>query len=151
MRLLLNVSLLMLAAAFPALSATPEYPLEWHWVRVEPGAGTTPWEVQQSAVARVTFSGDDFTARLFDDDNKSATGDATIILKGHIAGRQVTAIEIQVGTDATPWTLHGSIVRSRTRPSDPSNGWGEDRISLGSGAEFIGLMRMVRSGAPAGK
>jgi len=152
MRQMLSFSLFFLAASsLPGLPATPEYPLEWHWVRVAPGAGAAPWEVQQSAIARVTFRGDDFTAYLFDDDNKTATGEATFILKGHITSHQVTAVEEQVGTDARPWTLHGSIVRGRSRLSDPSNGWGEDRISLVSGAEFIGLTRAVRSGAPPGK
>ena len=152
MRQMLGFSLFLLMTSFlPVQSAMPEYPLEWHWIHVRPGAGTEPWAVQQSAAARVTFGADGFTAYLFDDNNKNAIGDATIILRGHIIGHRVTAVETLVGTDTTPWTLHGSIVHGRTRLTDPSNGWGEDRISLVSGAEFIGLTREVRSGAPPGK
>ena len=109
------------------------------------------WEVGQSAKAEVTFTRDGFVAKLYDDANPSAGDQPDIVLTGHIRGKSVTAVEMQPGTDAGHWTLHGTILRARTALKDPSNGWGEDRISLVAGSEFIGLARQVRSGAPPGK
>lgn len=136
--------LLALLAAAPARAV--DFPLAWHWIRVTP-SDTKGWEVQRGARAEVTLTQGGFTAKLYDDDAGPA-GDADIFLKARNRGGRVTADAVQLDTDTGHWTLHGTITHDRTQLGAASSGWGEDRIALTAGSEYIGLARQVRSGAP---
>jgi hypothetical protein len=144
--------LAMAAAVFIGPSVSPamsqDFPLEWHWVHVMPRMADEQWEVQNGIKADVNFTGQKFTARLFDSPVSVSANDPVLILEGRVRGKTVTAIETQPGTDAGRTIFTGTIVRDRTRLENASNGWGSDRISLTAGNEFIGLSRAVRSGSP---
>jgi hypothetical protein len=139
-----------LAALAPAQAR--DFPLEWHWVRVGPNGGNKAWDIQQSAKAEVTFTRGGFVAKLYDDADPASGDQPDIILQGHIDGKHASAVETLPDTDAGHRTLHGIIARPRANPRQAAfGGMGEDRISLYAGHEFIGISRMVRSGAPPGK
>jgi hypothetical protein len=135
-------ALLVLAmAALPVEAMARDWPLDWHWIIVWPNAQTN-WTVDQG-IAKVDIHGDKFTA---------VTKKGDFILKGSISGNRVTAVGTVIGTEVDPFTLHGDIQKVRTRLSDPSNGWGWDRISLTApGGFYVGLNRAVRSAAAPGK
>jgi len=152
LRRLQRMAVAAIFAALPVMPAISQgFPLEWHWVRVTPTQRAMNWEIEQSAKAEMTFKGDNFTARLFADGDRALGDQPDIILQGRIRGSHVTAIATRPDTDTGPLTMQGSITRARTLLKNPSNGWGEDRISLTAGSEFIGLSRQVRRGAPPGK
>jgi hypothetical protein len=141
----------MLTVLVAAPASARDFPLEWHWVRVTPSSTHKAWGVQQSAKAEVTFTHGGFIAKLYDDADPVAGDQPDIILQGHIDGRHASAVETLPDTDDGQRSLHGTIARTRTTQKKPSSGWGEDRISLMAGAEFIGISRMVRSGAAPGQ
>jgi len=122
-------------------ATTQERPLGWHWLILWPN-GESNGTIDQGT-AEVRFQGRNFTASM---------NNGEILLKGTISGTQVSAIETVIGTDREPFVVHGDIQKVRTRLSDPSNGWGWDRISLAApGGFYVSLFRKVRSGAAPGK
>jgi hypothetical protein len=141
----------MLAVLVAAPASARDFPLEWHWVRVTPSSTLKGWGVQQSAKAEVTFTPGGFTAKLYDDADPASGDQPDIILQGHIDGKHASAVETLPDTDDGHRTLNGTIARTRTTLKNAGNGWGEDRISLMVGAEFIGISRMVRSAAATGQ
>ena len=125
----------------PIRAVAQEWPLDWHWIIVRPNDQKN-WTVDQGT-AKVELSRNGFMAN---------TNDGSFVLKGTIVGWHVTATGTTIGTDMDPIVFHGDIQSVRTRLSDPSNGWGWDRISLTSrGGFYAGLYRRVRSGAAPAK
>jgi hypothetical protein len=140
-RTLVGALLASTLALIPAESMARDWPLDWNFIIVWPNAGTN-WTVDQG-IANVDLKGNKFTA---------STKNGDFVLKGRISGAHVTATGTAIGTEMDPLTLHGDIQRARTRLSDPSNGWGWDRISLTApGGFYVGLNRKVRSGAAPGE
>jgi hypothetical protein len=134
---LLLITVVMTSVA----SADRDWPLEWHSMVIWPNADTN-WTVDQGG-AQVDIQGNKFTASM---------QNGNFVLKGTISGKRVTTVATAIGTDMDPFILRGDIQRVRTRLTDPSNGWGWDRISLSApGGFYVGLNRKVRSGAAPGE
>jgi len=127
--------LLLLLASSPGLAA------DWHWVRVAPDA-VSGWQIEQGT-AEVTLDGGRLKAVL-------RTGGSPKVdaytLEGAVRGRDVTATEIEIGTDASPFRLTGTLTRTRTPAGAPSRGWGSDRITLNGSDRHLGLFRRVAPG-----
>lgn len=64
---------------------------------------------------------------------------------GRVYSSRIIATGTLLNTDARPEAYVGTLQSLRTRRSDPSNGWGSDRITLQAGSTFVTLYRRVRS------
>jgi hypothetical protein len=93
------------------------------WVLPEP-APSKGWHVFQGT-ASVNLVGVRLEATL---DGVSPNWQPSLHLQGSIVGRNVLATGTEIGTDAAPWHCSGTYAKVRTKLSDPSNGWGSDRI-----------------------
>jgi hypothetical protein len=135
-------ALLLAVFGMAAPVAAQDYPQSWHWIVVTPNDQEN-WKSERGESGKIDVHGDSFSASL---------GDGDILLKGSVRNGHVIVVETLMGTDAAPMTFQGDWQRERTRLTDPSNGWGSDRISLyAPGGFYIGLFRHVRSGAPPEK
>jgi hypothetical protein len=122
-----------------SVQSQPTAGIKWHWVWVKPTRnGWTAFEGD----APVSRTGSRFEVTL---DGVSAAEQPSLKLDGTIVGARVSATGTQLGTDAYPEHYTGSIERARTKLTDPSNGWGFDRITLRAGTTFVGLYRDVKS------
>jgi hypothetical protein len=111
----------------------------WHWVWLTPsGQG---WDVIEGD-AVVVFAGQDFSTTLR---GHSRDYEPTLLVQGRVRDGRVEARVVQMGTDASPEQYIGEIKSTRTKLSDPSNGWGDDRISLRDRSSFLGFYRSIRS------
>ena len=107
-----------------------------HWVLVEPSPISSEGWTTFQGDAEVTVSRSHFDVVL-----KGASRDwqPELHLRGSIVGHSVQAVGTFEGTDEEPQRFVGAIWRERTERTDPSNGWGSDRIVLRSRAAFVGL------------
>lgn len=129
----------LLAATVSLGSAHAAEPL-WHWIWVVPAPDPTKGWTTFEGVAPVTFNGTTLRANL---DGKVAGWEPALEVKGEIKGKIVRAVVSRPGADAGPERYDGSLIRWRSKQTDPSGGWGEDRIWLHAGPAYLGLYRQV--------
>jgi len=111
----------------------------WHWVWLTPsGQG---WDVIEGD-AVIVFAGQNFSTTL---KGHSRGYEATLLVQGRIRDGRVEASMVQMGTDASGEQYVGEMQSTRTKLSDPSNGWGDDRISLRDRSSFLGFYRSIRA------
>ncbi len=134
-------SLLIWLVPVHAMAQSSPNDAKWHWVWVRPNLPKGGWTTFQGE-ASVASKGSRFHVTL---QGSSSDEEAGLVLDGSITGKSVRATGIEPGTDAGTWHFVGTIDRTRTKLSDPSNGWGFDIISLHGSDEFVGLYRDVRS------
>jgi hypothetical protein len=134
------IAAFLMVIASPLAHGQPNTENKWHWIWVAPDykKGWTTFEGDAS----VAMKGSRFEVTL---DGVSADEQPSLKLVGTIVGKRVAATGIRLGTDASPEHYTGVIARGRTKRTDPSNGWGFDRIVLQAGPTFVGLYRDVRS------
>jgi hypothetical protein len=128
------------AIATSHASAQPTQPGKWRWIWVAPDY-RTGWRTFEG-YASVKQDGQRFEVTI---DGVAPDEQPSLRLVGTVIGTKITAIGTLLGTDASPERYVGSIQRERTKLTDPSNGWGSDRMVLRAGPTFIGLYRDVRS------
>jgi hypothetical protein len=111
----------------------------WHWTWVTP---TEKGWVTVEGDAAVTLSANRFFAHL----KPGAPGySPDVRIEGRLANRKAEALVTLEGTDASPETYTGKFRSIRSKLSDPSHGWGSDRISLIAGSSFLGFYREVQA------
>jgi hypothetical protein len=123
---------LALLGALPSSALGEES--QWHCVFLEPNFdhGWTKFEGDTA----IEFVGQSFHVKFLSD-AKPGQGELELDLRGTVQGRHVVATATFEGTDAGPEKFAGRLMRNRTKLSDPSNGWGNDRIFMTSGPAFI--------------
>lgn len=113
----------------------------WNWLWIVPSPDPSKGWVTFTGQAKVNFDGRLLDATL----EGHGEWDPTLHVSGRVMGRRATVTVTQIGTDANPETYSGAYVAVRTRPTDASNGWGEDRVSVQNGTSYLALYRAVRS------
>ena len=114
----------------------------WDWVWIVPSPDPLQGWDTFTGQSNVNFDGQSLNATLKVDGN-GVSGDVNLI--GRITGRNATVTVIEIGTDAKPETYTGDYIFVRSKPTDPSNGWGSDRVSVRSGSSYLALYRRVHS------
>lgn len=137
MRLSIAVLVGLLTVGCPAAADNSSW--EWLWVvpSPDPSKGWTTF----TGHANVAFDGHSLNATL----ESHGEWDPRLQIRGQIVGRNVTITLTEMGTDAVPTRYSGTYFPVRTRLTDPSNGWGEDRIVAQSGTSYLSLRRTVQS------
>lgn len=129
------------AIATASLAAGPSAAATWHWV----------WVIADAKNGWQTFEGDCDVVRRGSSFQTTLNGTSpnwqpSVSIKGRLVkGGDVIAVVVLLNSDADAETYRGSMVRNRSKRSDPSAGWGYDRISLHSSSGFLGLYRSVLS------
>ena len=136
MRLIICVFLVaLIGTASPAAADNTLW--DWLWIVPSPDP-LKGWDTF-TGQSNVNFDGQSLNATL------EGHGNWELHVVGRIAGRSATVTITQGGTDANPETYAGDYVFVRARPTDPSNGWGWDRISVRNGPSYLALYRRVHS------
>jgi hypothetical protein len=112
----------------------------WRWVWVVPDE-TKGWRTFEGD-APVEMKAGHFEVTL---EGVSADWQPTLKLVGSITGKRAVATGTLLNSDASIERYIGTVERVRTAPTDPSQGWGSDRIILRAGQSFIGLYRATKT------
>ncbi len=140
--MLKTIAIVSFAAALVAPAAHADE--AWHWA-VAWQWSNYDWLTCSGDNASVTFTGDHFVTELNCYGGQTSQPKThyglTLHIDGDVKGNQVTAKVTQVGTDASPSMIKGTIERRRSKPMS-STETGDDRIVLTSNdGYFIGLQR----------
>lgn len=123
-------------AVILTLAASAAHASDWTWIRIEP-ENQKGWTVAKGP-AEVTIIDGHVNAVLRTDDDPKFDA---FSVKGEIHGKSIDATVIELGTDADPMHMSGTMKSIRTPSSSPAHGWGSDRITLSNSDWYLGLFR----------